>query len=96
MAAAAVVTDSKLLFAVRRLNFEIELATLAEVLSLNSARSILQITDKLVWLILNCSVPNSRQPRINFTPCRFGINMDNLPFLGLIATVAEWAMPVTT
>lgn len=90
--AAAVVTDSEITIKRAPIEFmEIELATLAGM-GLNFELSDEYAADngrtRLVDISLKSSKLHAAKDKLHALPFP-GINMDNLPFLGLIATVAE-------
>ncbi len=90
--AAAVVTDSEITIRRAPIEFlEIELATLAEMglkFDLSEEYFANNEQTRLVDIALYHSELKSAKDKLHALPFP-GINMDNLPFLGLIATVAK-------
>lgn len=90
--AAAAVTDSEIIIKRAPIEFlEIELATLAGM-GLNFELSEEYVADNGRTRLVDISLKNSKltaaKDKLHALPFP-GINMDNLPFLGLIATMAE-------
>ena len=90
--AAAVVTDSELTITRTPIEFiELELATLAEMgleFSLSDEYMANNEHTRLVDVTIKRSKLRAPKDKLHALPFP-GINMDNLPFLGLIATVAK-------
>src|SRR5690606_17666878 len=90
--AAAVVTGSQITIKRAPIEFmEIEMATLAGMgldFSLSDEYSADNGRTRLVDMQINISNLTAAKDKLHALPFP-GINMDNLPFLGLIATVAE-------
>ena len=90
--AAGVVTDSEITIRRAPIEFlEIELATLAEMgLKFELSKEYLADNGqtRLVDIMLHRSKLQAAKDKLHALPFP-GINMDNLPFLGLIATVAK-------
>lgn len=90
--AAAVVTDSELTIARAPIEFlELELATLAEMglqYELSEEYPANNTYTRLVDVTIKRSKLHAPKDKLHALPFP-GINMDNLPFMGLIATVAK-------
>ncbi|HEX8390323.1 MAG TPA: UDP-N-acetylglucosamine 1-carboxyvinyltransferase [Candidatus Saccharimonadales bacterium] len=90
--AAAVVTDSELTISRAPIEFlELELATLGQMglsYSLSDEYPARNGHTRLVDLTIHRSKLHAAQDKLHALPFP-GINMDNLPFMGLIATVAK-------
>jgi UDP-N-acetylglucosamine 1-carboxyvinyltransferase len=90
--AAAVVTQSEIMIKRSPIEFlEIELATLAEMGLIYEMSDEYMARNKATRLVdLTIKPSHLHQPKDKITAMPFpGINMDNLPFMGLIATAAK-------